>query len=73
MKRESGEFYARVMADLPRILFGQQRETGSLSEEMAEARPAETVRTNLAAGYQGLALRRFAAEVGFWFLNKIFR
>ena len=48
------------------------RETGSLSEEMAEARPAETVRTNLAAGYQGLALRRFAAEVGFGYLNKIF-
>ena len=38
------------------------RETGS--QEMAEARPAENVRTNLAARYQGLALR-FAAEVGF--------
>ena len=34
--------------------------------------PAENVRTNLAAAYQGLALG-FAAEVGFWFLNKIFQ
>ena len=56
------------MVNLPRILFGHQRDKlGSIretgSQEMAEARSAETVRTTLAAGYQGLALR-FAAEVG---------
>ena len=46
----------------------ETRETGS--QEMAEAWPAENVRTNLAASYQGIPLR-CAAEVGVWCLNKI--
>ena len=46
------------MTDLPRILFGHQR-------DQVEIRETGYVRTNFAAGYQSLALR-FAAEVGYF-------
>ena len=73
MKWKVGEFSARALAGLPRILFGRER--GNLRYarlgliKWLMYIPRKTLRGKLPVRYQGLTLR-FAVNVDFLFLNK---
>ena len=69
------EFYARAMAELPRILFGCERGNVRYSRlgliKWLKYSPREALRGNLPVRYQDLTLR-FAVNVDFSFLNELF-
>ena len=75
MKWKEQQFYARNMAELPRILFGCERGNVRYSRlgliKWLKYSPREALRGNLPVRYQGLTLR-FAVNVDFSFLNKLF-
>ena len=60
IKWESGEFYARVMADLPRILFGHQR------DKLTYARLALSVKKWLKHGQQKLWEQALQPDTNVW-------
>ena len=73
MKWKVWEFYARGMAEFPRILFGRER--GNLTYarlgliKWLMYSPRKTLRGKLPVRYQGLTLR-FAVNVDVLFLNR---
>ena len=75
MKWKEQEFYARAMAELPRILFGCQRGNVRYARlgliTWLKYSPRKALRGKLPVRYQGLTLR-FAVSVDFSFLNKLF-
>ena len=77
MKWKEQEFYARAIAELPRILFGCERgnvrysRLGLIKWLWLKYSPREALRGNLPVRYQGLTLR-FSVNVDFSFLNELF-
>ena len=75
MKWKEQQFYAHNMAKLPRILFGCERGNVRYSRlgliKWLKYSPREALRGSLPVRYQGLTLR-FAVNVDFSFLNKLF-
>ena len=73
MKWKEAEFYARAMAELPRIIFeregGNYVRLGLIKWLMYMYSPRKTLKGKLPVRYQGLTLR-FAVNVDFLFLNK---
>lgn len=69
------EFYARAMAELPRILFGYQRGSVRYARlgliKWLKYSPWKALRGKLPVRYQSLTLR-FAVNAYFSFLNKLF-
>ena len=75
MKWKEQELYARAMAELPRILFGCKRGNVRYARlgliKWLKYSPPKALRGKLQVRYQGLTLR-FAVNVEFSFLNKLF-
>ena len=75
MKWKEQEFYARAMADLPRILFGRERGNVRYARlgliKWLKYSPPKALRGTAPVRYQGLTLR-FAVNVDFLFFNKLF-
>ena len=75
MKWKEQEFYARAMAELPRILLGRKRgnvryaRLGLIKWLKYSSRKA--LREKVPVRYQGLTLR-FAVNIDFSFLNELF-
>ena len=69
------EFYARAMAELPRVLFGRERGNVRYARlgliKWLKYSPRKASRCKLPVRYQGQTLRP-AVNVDFSFLNKLF-
>ena len=74
MKWKEQDFYARAMAELPRILFGRQRGNVRYARlgliKWLKYSPRKVL-TKLPVRYQGLTLR-FPVNVNFSFVNNLF-
>ena len=75
MKWKGQEFYARAMAELPRILFGRGRGNVRYARlaviKWPKYSPRKALRGTIPVRHQGLFFR-FAVNVDFSFLNKLF-
>ena len=75
MKWKEQDFYARAMAELPRILFGRWRSNVRYARlgliKWLKYSPRKALTTKLPVRYQGQTLR-FPVNVNFSFVNNLF-